>query len=70
MPFSGLAPSNLIFFSKKIRVGYVYMEETFDIIFDMGYVGGGGVQRPWPKGLKYQVIPSFIKPLTFMVGSL
>ena len=33
MPFSGLAPSKL----KKIRVGYVYTEESFDTIFNTGY---------------------------------
>ena len=34
MPFSGLAPS------KKIRVGYVYKEESFDTIFNMDYGSG------------------------------
>ena len=43
MPFSGLAPSKL---KKKIRVGYVYIEESFDTIFNMGY--GGGLQDPPP----------------------
>ena len=39
MPFSGL--------KKKLRVGYVYIEESFNTIFIMGY-GGEGVQRPSP----------------------
>ena len=40
MPFSGLASSKQIFF--KLRVGYVYIEESFDTIVNMGY-GGGAV---------------------------
>ena len=36
MTFSGLAPSKLIFFYKS-RVGYAYIEESFDTIFNMGY---------------------------------
>ena len=39
MPFSGLVPSKLIFFSKIIRVGYVFLEKSFDTIFIMGYGG-------------------------------
>ena len=39
MPFSGLAPSKLTFFQKNLRVGYVYIEESFDTIFNMGYGG-------------------------------
>ena len=35
--FSGLAPSKLKLFPKKLRVGYVCIEESFDIIFNMGY---------------------------------
>ena len=34
--FSGLAPSKLKIFSKKLRVGYVYIEESFDTLFNMG----------------------------------
>ena len=45
MPFSGLAPSKLKMFSTKIRVGYVYIEESFDTIFNMGY---GGRTTPPP----------------------
>ena len=40
MPFSVLAPSKLKKFSKKLRVGYVYIKESFDIIFKMGYGSG------------------------------
>ena len=43
MPF--LAPSKLKFFSTKVRVGYVYIKESFVIIFSMGYGGGEGVKR-------------------------
>ena len=39
MPFSGPAPSKQKFFKKKLRVGYVYIEESFDTIFNMGYGG-------------------------------
>ena len=46
MPFSGLAPSRLKFFQKEIRVGYVYIEESFDTIFNMGY--GGAYNAPTP----------------------
>ena len=50
MPISGLATSKLIFFSnKKLRVGYMYKEESFDTIFNMGY--GGGVVWRLPHGL-------------------
>ena len=38
MTFSGLAPTKLKI-KKKIRVRYVYMEESFDTIFNMGYWG-------------------------------
>ena len=27
------------FFPKKLRVGYVYIEESFDTIFNLGYGG-------------------------------
>ena len=47
MPFSGPAPSKLKIFQQKLRVGYSYIEESFDTIFNMGY-GGGGVQGPPP----------------------
>ena len=33
--FSGLAPSKLKIFQQKLRVGYVYIEESFDTIFNM-----------------------------------
>ena len=46
MPFSGLASSKLKKCQTNLRVGYVYIEESFDTIFNMGY--GGGVQRPPP----------------------
>ena len=37
------------FFLNILRVGYVYIEESFDTIFDMVYGGGRrGVQRPHP----------------------
>ena len=35
MPFLGLAPSKLKFFSKK--VGYVYIKKSFDKNLNMGY---------------------------------
>ena len=37
MPFSDLAPSKRKKLSTKLRVGYVFIEESFDTIFDMGY---------------------------------
>ena len=40
--FSGLTPSKRNFFSKEIMVGYSYIEESFDAIFNMGY--------EWPPG--------------------
>ena len=36
------------FFRKKLRVGYVYKEESFDTIFNMGY---GGTYRTPPHAL-------------------
>ena len=39
MHFASLAPSNLKI-KKKVRVGYVYIEESFDTIFNMGYCTG------------------------------
>ena len=35
------------FFQKNLTVGYVYIEESFDTIFNMGYGGG----RCLPHGL-------------------
>ena len=40
MLFSGVAPSKLKFCSKKLRVGYEYIEESFDTVFNMGYGSG------------------------------
>ena len=45
MPFSGPAPLKL---KKKLRVGYVYIAESFDTIFNMGYWGGGPTGPPYP----------------------
>ena len=39
-PFVGLAPLKLKFLSKEIKGGYVYIEESFDTIFNMGYGSG------------------------------
>ena len=50
MPFSGLAPSKLIFFSKQIKGNYVYMEESFDTIFNMGYGSG---KSPMGESVEY-----------------
>ena len=33
-------PQNWNFVQQKIRVGYVYIEESFDIIFNVGYGSG------------------------------
>ena len=39
--------------AKKLRVGYVYIEESFDNIFNMGLINGiiiwfiGRENRPW-----------------------
>ena len=46
MPFSGLAPSKLKIVKKKIRVGYVYIEESFDTIFNMGNRGAYRAHPP------------------------
>ena len=53
MPFSGLAPSKLkYFFQTKLRVGYVYIEESLDTNFNMVYgVNYGRENRLWTKGL-------------------
>ena len=40
MPFSSLALSKLNIFSKKVRVGYVFIEESIDNIFNMDYGSG------------------------------
>ena len=48
-PFSALAPSKLILL-KKLRIGYVYIEETFDTIFNMGYGPG---KSPMDDRVKY-----------------
>ena len=42
MPLSPLKLKKL--FNKVLRVGHVYIEESFDTIFNMGY----GEQRPPP----------------------
>ena len=47
IPFSGLAPSRLKKVSTKLRVVYVYIEESFDTIFNMGY--GGHTTTPPPR---------------------
>ena len=49
MPFFGPAPSKLKILQQKLRVGYSYIEESFDTIFNMGY--GGGAYNPPPHGL-------------------
>ena len=59
MPFSGLVPPKL-----KKRVGYVCIDELFDISFNMGYGGGGG-NRPWPKGLRQE---KGVKPSSFCLN--
>jgi len=55
MPFSGLASSKLNIINKNIRVGYEYIEESFDTIFNMGLGVGrcimGREIRPWTKDL-------------------
>ena len=63
MPFSCLAPSKQKILFKKLRVGYVYIKESFDTILNMGYGGGvrttpppphgfwGGPNSPWTKGV-------------------
>ena len=43
---SDLAPSKKTFSKKKLSVGYVYIEESFDTIFNMDYGGGGGRCTP------------------------
>ena len=60
-PFSGLADSKLKIFQQKIRVGYVYTEESFDFQFSIWVMGWayiapppyvmGWKNRPWPKDL-------------------
>ena len=42
----GLAPSKLKILKKKMRVGYVYIEESFGTIFNIGY--GGAYRTPAP----------------------
>ena len=39
MPFSGLATPKRKFFQNKLRVGYVYIEDSFDTIFNISYGG-------------------------------
>ena len=40
MPLSGLAPSKPNFFQKKLKIGYVYINESFDTIFNMDFGPG------------------------------
>ena len=41
MPFSGLAPSKLIFFTlKTFRVGYVYIEKSLPLLIYFFMEGG------------------------------
>ena len=40
MPLSGLAPLKPNFCQKKIKVGYVYINESFDTIFNMDFGPG------------------------------
>ena len=44
--FSGLASLKMKCLKKNLRVSYVYIEESFDTIFTMGYGGGGGRTTP------------------------
>ena len=49
-PFTGLGPSKLNFVSKKFNgmaMCIMYIEESFDTLFNMGY-GGGGLTTPPP----------------------
>ena len=45
MTFSGLYTENWSFFHKNLRIGYVCIEELFDIIFNMGYGEGSTTGR-------------------------
>ena len=38
--FSGQAPEKLTFFNKHLSVDYVYIEKSFDNIYNMGYGSG------------------------------
>ena len=49
MPFSGLAPSKLKILSKKLRVGYVYIEDRL-IPFSIWVMVWENC--PWAKGLQ------------------
>ena len=57
MPFSGLAPSKLNF--KKIRVCFVYIEESFNTIFNMGYGGRTTGKSPMDDRVKKESIFQF-----------
>ena len=43
MPYSGLETSKLKIFQQNLRVGYMYIEELFDTIFNMGYGSSGQI---------------------------
>ena len=40
MQFAYRVPSKIKILSKKLRVDFVYLEKSFDTIFNMGYGGG------------------------------
>ena len=53
--FQAKHPQNLKL--KKLRLGYVYIKESFDTIFNMCYGGPwlmGRENLPWPKGLPFR----------------
>ena len=56
--FPAYHPQNWNFVQKKLRVGYVYIEESFDTIFDMGY-GGGAYRTPPPCLMRRENHPCF-----------
>ena len=74
MPFSGLAPLKL-----KKRVGFMYIEELFDTVFNMSM---GRENRPWTKGLTrfclalysprssdpFYIVRQYIKWVTYLLN--
>ena len=63
MPLSGLSTSKLKFFQQKLRVGYVYINESIDTIFNMDF---GSEKSPMDVGVEVIINVKSMNTLFFL----